>query len=555
MSPTSLLRMAPYHLDDAAVDWVQTTLAAMTLAQKVGQLFVHASMGKDPAELDRLARMHPAGITRFYTDDAAYEADFIDRIRGQSPIPLLVSADLEGSRMSLAFGVQVPNPLALAAIDDVKASREIARIMAQEARIMGINWSFTPVLDINAAFRSPIVATRGFGSDPANIARHALAQIDIFQSNGIAATVKHWPGEGHDDRDQHLVTTINPLSLEDWEASHGALYRSAIAAGVMSVMAGHIAFPAFVRSLDPDAGIEAFRPASVSRVLNNDLLRGRLGFNGLIVSDATLMGGFGAWGPRARMLPEVIENGCDIILFSADPDADLALISDAVADGRISAARLELALIRVLGLKAALGLHKAAFRATTPQLPQLGLAANRAAAAAITGRAPTLVKDVQGLLPLTLGQHKRLLVVSGGVISPIHPPAAFDLPDMLAAEGFEVTIYTQDTRIDPADFDAMIFLFGEETLLTRGRIFLDWAKIMGDFRGAMDRHWHDIPTAMISFGYPYYLYDAPRVPTYINAFSTMPTMQKAVLDCLMGRTAWNTKSAHDPFCGLADARF
>ena len=555
MASTSPLRAAPFNLDDAAINWVTDTLAAMTPAQRVGQLFVHSSMGKDPAELARLARLHPAGITRFYTEDAGYEADFIDQVRAQSPIPLLISADLEGSQMSLAFGAQVPNPLALAAIDDVAASREIARIMADEARIIGINWSFTPVLDINAAFRSPIVATRGFGSDPAIIARHALAQIEVFQANGIAATVKHWPGEGHDDRDQHLVTTINPLTMQEWEASHGALYRAAIAAGVMSVMSGHIAFPAFVRSLDPDAGPEAYRPASVSRVLNLDLLRGRLGFNGLIVSDATLMGGFGAWGPRAEMLPQVIENGCDIILFSANPEADFALIEAAVADGRISAARLEQALIRVLGLKAALGLHKAPFARATPQIAQLGRPADRASAAAITARAPTLVKDVQSLLPLTLARHKRLLIVSGGVISPIHPPAAFDLPDMLATEGFAVTLYTPATPINAADFDAMIFLFGEETLLTRGRIFLDWAKIMGHFLGAMDRHWHDIPTAMISFGYPYYLYDAPRVPTYINAFSTMPSMQKAVLDCLMGRAPWNKKSPHDPFCGLEDARF
>ena len=555
MTDTSHLRATPFNLDDAGIAWVTATLAAMTPAQKVGQLFVHASMGKDPAELARLAGLHPAGITRFYTDDAGYEADFIDRARAAAQIPLLISADLEGSRMSLAFGTEVPNPLALAAIDDVAASREISRIMADEARIMGINWSFTPVLDINAAFRSPIVATRGFGADPARIARHALAQIEVFQAHGIAATVKHWPGEGHDDRDQHLVTTINPLSLTDWEASHGALYRAAIAAGVMSVMSAHIAFPAFVRSLDPAAGVEAFRPASVSKVLNDDLLRGRLGFNGLIVSDATVMGGFAAWGPRAQMLPEVIENGCDIILFSRDPEADFALISDAIADGRISAARLEQALIRVLGLKAALGLHRGDGGSTVAQMGHLGSAADRAAAAAITARAPTLVKDTQGLLPLTQARHKRLLVVSGGVISPIHPPAAFELPELLAAEGFEVTLYTPETPINRDDFDAMLFLFGEETLLTRGRIFLDWARIMGHFFSAMDRHWHDIPTAMISFGYPYYLYDAPRVPTYINAFCTMPSMQRAVLDCLLGAKPWNTASPHDPFCGLPDARF
>ena len=317
--------------------------------------------------------------------------------------------------MSLAFGTEVPNPLALAAINDEAASREIARIMADEAQVMGLNWSFTPVLDINAAFRSPIVATRGFGSDLATIKRHALAQIEVFQSKGLAATVKHWPGEGHDDRDQHLVTTVNPLTLPEWEVTHGALYRAAIDAGVLSVMSAHIAFPAFVRALHPDAGIEAFRPASVSAILNNDLLRGHLGFNGLIVSDATPMAGFGAWGSRAEMLPQIIENGCDLILFSVDPAADLALIKAAIADGRISAARLQAALIRVLGLKAALGLHKTPFTPAKSLAAQLGRPTDRAAAQAITNRAPTLVKDVQGMLPLSPTKTKRLLIVSGGI--------------------------------------------------------------------------------------------------------------------------------------------
>jgi beta-N-acetylhexosaminidase len=546
------LRQAPFNLDDAGLAWVRTTLASMTLPEKVGQLFVHISMGQDPAELDRLARLHPAGITRFFTPDVAYETGFMDAVRGQARVPLLISADLEGSRMSLPFGTEVPNPLALSAVDDVAASTAIGRIMASEARALGINWGFTPVLDINAAFRSPIVATRGFGSDVARIRRHALAQIAAFQAEGVAATVKHWPGEGHDDRDQHLVTTINPLSLSDWEETHGALYRAAIQAGVMSVMSAHIAFPAFVRSLDPNAGIEAFRPASVSKVLNQGLLRERLGFNGLIVSDATPMAGFGAFGPRSKMLPEVIENGCDLILFSNDPEADFALIHQAVETGAISSHRLEQALIRILGLKAALGLHKA------PAEPSVAIALpeSQTTAKEVTARAPTLVKDVQGLMPLSRDRHRRVLVISGGILSPLHPePMAFDLPQMLRDEGFDVTLYTPQTPISARDFDLVLYLFGEETLLTRGRIFLDWARIMGHFFGAMERPWHDIPTAMISFGYPYMLYDAPRVPCMINAYATMTSMQKAVVDCLVGRVPFQGQNPVDPFCGLEDARY
>jgi len=546
---TDLLLKAPFNLDDAGIAWVRATKAGLSAEERLGQLFVFISMGRDDGELARLARLKPAGITRMFSPDREFECDFMDRAREQASVPLLVSADLEGSRMSLAFGTEVPTPLTLAAVDDLQASRTVARIMAEEARAIGVNWTFTPVLDINAAFRSPIVATRGFGSDLARIERQALAQMAEFQAAGVAATVKHWPGEGYDDRDQHLVTTINPLAMNEWEATFGRLYRAAIEAGVMSVMSAHIALPAFVA----EEGVEKYRPASVSKALNLGLLRGDLGFNGVIVSDATPMAGLGAWGPRRVTLPEVIENGCDVILFVEDPEEDMGFVRDAIADGRVSAARVDEALTRVLGLKAALGLQNGFVPAAGAVL---GTAANKAAARAVTARAPTLVKDVNGLLPLSLARHRRVLVVSGGIVSPIHPaPAPFDLPDMLRAEGFEVTVFTPGLEVSPEKFDLMIYLFGEETLLTRGRIFLDWAKISGNFIAAMRRHWHEIPTLMISFGYPYYLYDAPRMPAYVNAYSTMPSMQAAVVECLMGRAEWLGQSPVDAFCGLPDARY
>jgi beta-N-acetylhexosaminidase len=549
------LRAAPFHLDDEGVAWVNRTLAGLTPDERVGQLFNHLSWGPAAGQAASLAALAPGGVTRFALPDQAAEVAFIDDLRRALRVPPLVSADLEGSRLSSPFGTTLPNPLALAAVDDLQATRTVARVTAVEARAMGINWSFTPVLDINAAFRSSIVATRGFGSDPDRIRAHALATIDELQSQGIAATVKHWPGEGHDDRDQHLVTTQIPLTVDQWEATHGGLYRAAIDTGVLAVMSAHIGFPAYVQSLNPHAGVDAFRPASVSHDLNVTLLRDRLGFNGVIVSDATPMGGFGAWGPRDQMLPEVIANGCDMILFSNDPVADHALIARAIADGRINRARHDAALTRILALKAALGLHRGWTRAADLQ-GDMGTDANRAAVRAVTARAPTLVKDVQGTLPLSPTRTPRVIVFSSGVVSPMDQgPVALDLPDMLAAQGFDVTVFDPKAPVNPRAFDLAIYLIAEETLLTRGRIFLDWSRICGGMVGAMDRLWHDMPVVMISFGYPYLLYDAPRAPCYINAYSTTTDMQAAVVDCLTGRAPWRGVSPVDPFCGLPDARY
>lgn len=549
------LAAAPFELDGAAIAWVRETLSALSPRERLSQLFNLRCWGNDPAQLDAIKAFRPGGITHVAVSEAAEEIVIIDGFHASADIPLLVSADLEGSRMSLPFGTQLPNPLALAAVNDVEATRQVSQVMADEAHAAGINLALTPSIDINAAFRSAIVATRGYGSDVAAIEGHMLAQVAEFQKAGVAATVKHWPGEGYDDRDQHLVTTVNPLSLEAWDSTFGRLYRAAIEAGVLSVMSAHIALPAFVRSLDPNAGIEAFRPASISKVLNQTLLRETLSFNGLIVSDATSMGGLSAWGPRRTTIPEIIENGCDMILFAPYPEQDLKALEEALADGRLSQQRVDDAVTRILALKAALGLHRADKRSLAGRLAAIAIKSNAEIADRATRRAPTLVKDTQNLLPLSPETHHRVLVITPGIIQPFREPIPFSVPDLLRAEGFEVTVHEHATAVTPDAFDLILYLFGDETLLTRGHIGIDWAALGGSLPKAMIRPWHTIPTAMISFGYPYLLYDAPRVPTYINAYATMESMQRAVVDALLGRIEWNRHSPVDPFCGLEDARY
>ena len=544
------LAAKPFHLDGAAIAWVRETLGKLTPDDKIRQLFNLRLRGNDPKDYGPARDFRPGGITVTPGADWATHRAMIAEFNAAAPVPLLVSADLEGSRMSIAGGTEFPNPLALAAIDDVALTTSISEAMALEGRQVGINWSFTPVLDINAKFKSAIVATRGFGSDVDTIEKHAIAQMRAFQKRGVASAIKHWPGEGFDDRDQHLVTTVNPLSIEEWEARFGRLYRAGIEAGAMSVMSAHIALPAYIRQGNPDAGVEAYRPASISRDLNETLLRQELGFNGVIVSDATGMAGLKAWSTRADYLPELVAAGCDVILFADDPERDYGFVAAALEDGRLSWERVDEALTRQLALKAALGLHRPA------SLPSVDLAAHKQLGEEAARRAPTLVKDTQALLPLDPEKHKRVLVFSTGIVFPFFPnPVPFALPEMLKAKGFEVTMAEKGSWVNPRDYDLILYLFGEETLLTRGHIFLDWLRLNGDFVTAMQRYWTDVPTLLISFGYPYYLYDAPRAPTYINAYSTTDTMQRAVVEALLGNQKWNTNSPVDPFAGDEQARY
>ncbi|MGO8367737.1 glycoside hydrolase family 3 protein [Rhizobium ruizarguesonis] len=553
------LRKAPFNLDDAAISWIRDVYASLDLDDKIGQLFTLIMIGTDEEDFKRIASLRPGGVTRFFTADLEFERRVISDLVAKSKVPPIISADLEGSRHSFAFGTPVLGQLGLAAVDDVQATEKSSEILAREGRAMGVRWSFTPVIDINTAFRSPIVGTRSYGSDVNKIERHAVAHVRGLQRNGVAATAKHWPGEGYDDRDQHLVTTTNPLSMEEWKETFGRLYRTLIAEGVLAIMSGHISLPAYIRSKMPDAGLEAFRPASVSRLLNVDLLRDELGFNGIIVSDATPMGGLSAWGHHLDTLPDIIANGCDMILFSDEPEEDMAAVKAAIEDGRITPERLEEAVLRVLALKAHLKLFQ-----PSDVLPDAAEARhllahpdNVAASREYIGRSPTLVKDVNGIFPLDPAKTKRVLLVDGGIIHPLMPqPLEFLLPALLRKEGFEVTIDRPDIVPTPDDFDLVLYALGDESLLVRGRIFVDWHRMGGGglFK-AMYRPWTNIPSAMISFGHPYHLYDAPRVPAYINAYSTMDSVQEAVVDCMLGRKPFLGINPVDPFCGLEDARY
>lgn len=531
--------------------WAASALKSLSLDDKLRQLFTLICPGYAPQSIEHAKAFRPGGITRIMTGSAEEEATILADLSANMPTPLLISADLEGSRMSLRSGQEWPNPLGLAAIDDPEVTAAVSAAMAREARQMGINWTFTPVLDINAEWRSAIVGTRSFGSDPARIERHALAQIRSFQNNGVAATAKHFPGEGFDARDQHLLTTINPLTEAQWWDTFGRLYKGAIDAGVASVMAAHIAWPAYIRAKDPDATLSAFKPGSISQEITQTLLRDRLGFEGLVVSDATGMAGLGSWGPRSEVLPELIIAGCDVVLFSDDPETDLTSLYKALDNGTLTEARIDDAVRRQLELKARLGL-------ASPQADSTAIDQDAHAdlARTVAISAPTLVKDTQDTLPLCPETHKRILIFGTGIRMPFLPePIPFSVGDLLSERGFEVTQFDPTQAQDPSDFDLILYLYGDETLLTRGHLFFDWLTVCGGFGQAMRRHWHHVPTVMVSFGYPYLLYDAPRVPTYINAYSSTETAQRAVVRLLLGEADWNRQSPIDPFCGLEDAQY
>lgn len=555
------LRHPPFSLDDAGIAWVQRTLASLRTDQKLRQLFNVALHGEDAADVARVAALGVGGVTRFVGPDFERSWAVARELVEGSQIPLLLSGDIEGGSIAMPFGTRLPNQLGLAATGSTALSAQAVDVLAAEARALGYNWTFTPVVDINAAFRSAIVATRSYGSQVDTILAHALGNVRAFQQAGIAATAKHWPGEGFDDRDQHLVTTQNPLDRATWDASFGRLYRELIEAGVMTVMSAHIGWPAYARQHGV-AGLEACRPACVSRLLNKTLLRGELGFNGLIVSDASGMAGLGAWADRAEFVPEVIANGCDMLLFPNTFGDDFSHTLRALADGRLSEARIEEAATRVLGLKAALGLHRKTLDELVPPVEAaravIRSPAHLAIERAASGASITLVKDVNGLLPLDPVRHRRVVLVTdpqrGGFA--LQEPLPLHLPQWLSERGFEVRPFDPADPPTPDNADLVLYLLAQESLLTQSHIYLDWNRLHGGgLRTAMRRYWHHLPCLLVSFGHPYYLYDAPRMPCLINAYSATLPVQHAVMERLLGEQPFTGISPVDASCGLPDAMY
>ncbi|MEY4448543.1 MAG: hypothetical protein RLZZ433_1558 [Pseudomonadota bacterium] len=551
----AILSKAPFALEAAEIDWVRQVFSELSQQEKICQLINLQILPGDEAALQAFER-HPLGAVSMihFSDPEACQAT-IARIKSVSRIAPLISADLEGGVTSGRLTSIFPNQLGCAAANCLSTYRQALEALSGELKALGIHWTFSPVLDVNHSFQSAIVGTRSYGSEPTLISEMAQINIDVFQRNGIATTAKHWPGEGYDDRDQHLVTTINPLSMTEWEDVFGRLYRRAIDSGVLSIMSAHIALPAYAQGMGEE-GVALYRPASISKHLNQGLLRGDLEFNGLIVSDATLMGGLESWGPRHQWLPEVIENGCDMVLFSESLEEDINNLQQALENGRLSQKRLNEAVIRVLGLKAKLGLHRPSATHEV-DASSLDLQQHKEIMSRLSDLSVTCVKDTQATLPLNTQRYQRIWMFKEENVHPLGADADFriGIDEALRTEGFEVHVFdpTQHNLDDCRDADLIIYAIAQESLLTKSRLFLDWAKLHGGTFGGMRRLWWEKPTMLISFGHPYYLYDAPRMPCLINAYTATPQVQSALIEKLMGRSAFTGKSPVDAFCGLPDA--
>lgn len=572
----------PFFLDEEAQEWVLDTWKKMSLEQKCGQVFCPMGLGNDPELLKHLTQDIGVGGLMYRADTTKNIQQTHRMLQEFSDIPLLLAANTEAGGDGLALeGTSFGKPMAVAATNNPENGYRMGLTACKEGAALGLNWSFAPIVDINYDFHNPITNVRTFGSDPEKVLAFASRYLDAADECDVAVAIKHFPGDGVDERDLHILTSVNSFSTEKWDETFGYVYSNLIQKGAKTVMVGHIAQPAYVKAINPNATRkEMLRPASLSPELLTGLLRGKLGFNGLISTDATPMVGFTAAMKRCEAIPQAIAAGCDMILFNKSLEEDYGYLLTAVKEGKVSEERLDEAVLRILATKASLHLHeKKRTKTLVPgeeAIKIVGCQTHKTWAKEVADQAITLVRDNQNLLPISPKKYKRVYLNVIQKDSNPDSPFVQKWKAQFEKEGFEVTVRDRRTAITVEDFiepermtpekgklmhemyrsveemkqdyDLYVYICNMENASNNTTLRLNWNVCfgLGD-----DAPWFvsEIPTMMISTAYPFHLFDAPMIDTYINSYSGNPEFIQVTMEKIMGRSEFCGVSPVDALCG------
>ncbi|MBO6096881.1 MAG: hypothetical protein J6P56_06180 [Bacteroidales bacterium] len=569
------LKKKPFCLNEDQLAWVEDTLAGMTLEEKIGQLFICMNYDhRTQVYQEMIDRYHVGGI-RWQGGSLKEQYEQNKFYQEHSKIPVLIAANLEaGAEKSLKGGTLLAPGPAMGA-----AGPEVARLMAdkaaEEAKAIGVNWTFAPITDVVYNWRNTIVNNRAFGNDPDEVIADSIAYMEGAHKHGLACCCKHFPGDGVEERDQHLVLGCNDLSVEEWEKSFGKVYRAVFEAGVESVMVGHICMPAWSKKLRPGMTDEDILPATLSPELLQDLLRDRLGFNGLVLTDASHMAGLSTAAPRSVQVPGAIAAGCDMFLFFNDPAEDFGYMMDGYKNGVITETRLNEAVTRILGLKAKLNLHHYVFP-EEERMSVVGCEAHHEAAAICADKSITLVKDTQHLLPIDPAKKPRAMLyyVETAPVSMLNgtDPAKKVVVEELERVGFTVDCHQDYYEMEceqmspmnaakimmtppveefKAKYDVVFMFVHMKGYAQENNVRVKWSAAHSS-----ELPWfvHEVPTVGVSLNYTNHLYDLPMLKTFVNAYAPTREYIRAAVEKIVGRSAFTGKANDLVWCGRWDTR-
>ncbi len=521
-------------------DTVAVLLRQLTVRQKVGQLvmpWLLADYAATDAPTMVRARMWvdslQVGGIIISTGTPLDMAAKLNALQRRAPLPLLISADFEGgTTMRVAAGTGFPTQMGVAATGKVEDAYTMGRITGVEARAMGVHLAFAPVADVNSNPDNPIINTRSFGSDPRAVGALVAATVRGLKDGGVLATAKHFPGHGDTDTDSHLAMPSLPFGYPRMDTLELIPFRSAIGAGVDAIMSAHIALPAM------DSGLA--RPGTLSPAILTGLLQDSLHFTGLVTTDALDMGAIVKTFGADEAVIRAFEAGTDILLMPADPTSAIAAMTKAVESGRISMARLDRSVAKILALKVKMGLfqQREVDLAKVPDV--VGTAASQAIAADITSRALVLLKDSLGTVDALRAAPRKVALVS---IADVGSTLGGTLATDLRAAGYTVTaVRVSTTEPTPKELSAAGAAIdgAESVILATSARWGSYSGVIGLAPATADllkTLTAKKPAVLISFGSPYIISQVPTAASFVIAWNNSTLAEKAVAQALSGRRA------------------
>lgn len=521
-------------LNEVKKKWVEDSLKKMSIREKIGQMV--CENGRRLNKIDNLEEFfteYPVGGVYVGAEIIDPEADSgmevranMKRILEATPFPILMPGDFErGVGSEISGFTHLPQIMALGAARNPDLAYEYGKITALEGRSLGGHMSFAPVVDLNINQDNPVTNNRAISDDPDIVIENAVAFIKGLQDHGLAATFKHFPGDGTDNRNQHLGTTVNRLSKDQWDKTYGRVYKAMIHdADAYSLMIGHIAFPAY-EEIGEDG---LYIPAVASKKLLQGLLRDELGFEGVITSDALNMAGYCGWRPYDERIIASVNAGIDFFLWP-DTEKFFALIERALDDGRVCETQINAAVRRILEMKAKLNVDQQT-RELPPSITQKDLDYNYRFACKVSEESITLLRNRTNALPLILEKGAKILVISH--LDAECPKKALQFfANKLLERGYDVEyktsseVYSHESQ-HVTDYDVIFYLSNADPRYSNYRSTSGLWKVVADCE-CKNR-------IFISFGNPYFLHDVANAESYINVYSDCLAAQETTIKAIFG---------------------
>ena len=521
-------------------DWAVKTLDKLTLREKIAQMMVVSINlnffnleSKQWTDLQNYIKSDGIGVLHIWFGDVGTSLILLNEMQKNSKVPILIDADIEsGLGRRFDGAVTLPPMMAIAATGDASYAYEAGRISAEESRAVGIHFNLSPVVDVNNNPKNPIINTRSFGENPDSVSRYSIEYIKGLQNNGMLATAKHFPGHGDTETDSHSsLAQIPSDSTRLWNVELKP-FKKVIDAGVDAVMVAHVNAPDFQD--------HAENPATLSKFWIQDILKTKLGFDGVVITDAMRMGGIVKNYSDKYALFETINAGSDIIIQNMDLKRSIDHIEKAVLSGIISENRINRSALKVLKMKEKLGLHNNRMISMKDTYTQIGKQKNFKSAAEIAQKSITLVVDKNKLLPLQPEVDEVLYIID--LYDRENNHAESDLTKQLKRAGRKVisfqidksdSLLVADYILDQIPKDALVLLNAfANPVEHKDEIFLP--KVEAIFINKLIKKSNRM--IVTSFGSPYLIQDFKNVPVYICAYKGSPLLQKAVGNALIGNS-------------------